>query len=145
MNLWQIGCEGVNWVHRKQDRNQWRTLVNMILNLTFLWRTGNLLTRWVIISVSRRTPFNGIRYSPYFVPFSLLVVTCRTLSLIPWHRADSEELTGIWEVPGSNLPLGTYYLNSGFSWFPIIPPGKCRVSALLKGHSISYTALYISP
>jgi hypothetical protein len=33
MNLIEIGWDGVDWSDRAQDRDQWRVLVNMVLNL----------------------------------------------------------------------------------------------------------------
>jgi len=33
MNLREIGCEGVDWMHLAQDREQWWALVNMVMNL----------------------------------------------------------------------------------------------------------------
>jgi hypothetical protein len=29
----EIGWEGVDWMHLAQDRDQWRTLVNTVMNL----------------------------------------------------------------------------------------------------------------
>jgi hypothetical protein len=33
MDLREIGWEGVEWIHLVQDREQWRALVNMVMNL----------------------------------------------------------------------------------------------------------------
>jgi hypothetical protein len=33
MDLKEIECEDVDWIHLAQDRFQWRTLVNMGMNL----------------------------------------------------------------------------------------------------------------
>jgi hypothetical protein len=33
MDLKETGCEDVNWIHLAQDRNQWRDVVNTIMNL----------------------------------------------------------------------------------------------------------------
>jgi hypothetical protein len=33
MDLREIGRDGVDWIHRAQARDQWRALVNMVLNL----------------------------------------------------------------------------------------------------------------
>jgi hypothetical protein len=33
MDLGEIGWDGVNWVDLAQDRNQWRALVNTVMNL----------------------------------------------------------------------------------------------------------------
>jgi hypothetical protein len=35
MDLREIGCEGVDWVHLAQNRDRWQTLVNMIMNFRF--------------------------------------------------------------------------------------------------------------
>jgi hypothetical protein len=33
MDLREIGCDGVDWIDMAQDRDQWRALVNTVLNL----------------------------------------------------------------------------------------------------------------
>jgi hypothetical protein len=33
MNVIEIGWDGVDWIDMPQDRDQWRTLVNTVLNL----------------------------------------------------------------------------------------------------------------
>jgi hypothetical protein len=33
MDLGEIGWEGVEWMHLAQGRDQWRAVVNMIMNL----------------------------------------------------------------------------------------------------------------
>jgi hypothetical protein len=33
MDLRKIGCEGVDWVHLAQDRDQWRVVVNRIMSV----------------------------------------------------------------------------------------------------------------
>jgi hypothetical protein len=33
MDLREIGWEGVNWIHLAQDRDQWRALVNTVMNI----------------------------------------------------------------------------------------------------------------
>jgi hypothetical protein len=35
MDLREIGWEGVDWIDMAQDRNQWRALVNTVMNLRF--------------------------------------------------------------------------------------------------------------
>jgi hypothetical protein len=32
-NLWETGSEGVNWMYLAQDRDQWRALVNTVMNI----------------------------------------------------------------------------------------------------------------
>jgi hypothetical protein len=36
MNLMEMGWEGVEWIHLAQDRDWWRDLVNMMMNLHVL-------------------------------------------------------------------------------------------------------------
>jgi len=33
MDLWEVGCEGMNWIDLAQDRDRWQALVNVVLNL----------------------------------------------------------------------------------------------------------------
>jgi hypothetical protein len=33
INLREIGWDGMHWIHLAQDRDQWRALVNTIMNL----------------------------------------------------------------------------------------------------------------
>jgi hypothetical protein len=33
MDLREIGCYGVDWINLAQDRDQWRALVNAVMNL----------------------------------------------------------------------------------------------------------------
>jgi hypothetical protein len=35
IDLGEIGWDGVNWVDLAQDRDQWRALVNTVMNLWF--------------------------------------------------------------------------------------------------------------
>jgi hypothetical protein len=35
MNVREIGWEGVDWIHLAQGRDQWQTLVNMVINFPF--------------------------------------------------------------------------------------------------------------
>jgi hypothetical protein len=35
MDLREVGWNGMDWIDLAQDRDQWRTLVNMVLNLRF--------------------------------------------------------------------------------------------------------------
>jgi hypothetical protein len=33
MDLWEIGLEGVDWIHLAQDMERWRAFVNTVMNL----------------------------------------------------------------------------------------------------------------
>jgi hypothetical protein len=45
MDLKETQYEDVHWIHLALDRDQWRTLVNTIMNLLVLRKKGNFLTR----------------------------------------------------------------------------------------------------
>jgi hypothetical protein len=36
MDLREIGCGSVEWIHLAQDRDHWRAVVNAVMNLQFL-------------------------------------------------------------------------------------------------------------
>jgi hypothetical protein len=33
MHLREIHCKGIEWIHLAQDKDQWRAVVNMVMNL----------------------------------------------------------------------------------------------------------------
>jgi hypothetical protein len=33
LDIREIGCEGVDWIHLAQDRNQWWAVVNTVMNI----------------------------------------------------------------------------------------------------------------
>jgi hypothetical protein len=55
MNLREIGWDGGDWIDVAQDRDQWRALVNAIMNLRVPYNSGNFLSGYTIGSFSRRT------------------------------------------------------------------------------------------
>jgi hypothetical protein len=36
MNLEEIGCEGVDWIHLAQNNVQWRAIVNTVIDIRIL-------------------------------------------------------------------------------------------------------------
>jgi hypothetical protein len=44
MGLRDTKCEGVDWIHLAQGRDQWRDLVNTVANLRDLYKSKKLLT-----------------------------------------------------------------------------------------------------
>jgi hypothetical protein len=47
--LRDIGWDGVDWMDMAQDRDQWRALVNMILNLRVPQNAGKFLSGWRLL------------------------------------------------------------------------------------------------
>jgi len=44
MDIWEVGCEGIDWIELAQDKDRWRALVNVVKNLRFPLNAGNFLT-----------------------------------------------------------------------------------------------------
>jgi hypothetical protein len=44
MNAKEIGWEDANWIHQTQDRLQWQTLLNIVMNLWIPQQERNILS-----------------------------------------------------------------------------------------------------
>jgi hypothetical protein len=44
MDLREIGLKDVDWMQLAEDRDQWRTIVNTVMNLQDPYNIGNFLT-----------------------------------------------------------------------------------------------------
>jgi hypothetical protein len=54
MDLREIGWDGGDWIDLAQDRDQWRALVNVVMNLQVPQNAGKFLSGCTIGSFSRR-------------------------------------------------------------------------------------------
>jgi hypothetical protein len=54
MDLGQMGWDGVDWIGLAQNRDQWRALVNTVMNLQVPRNAGKFLSSCTIDSFSRR-------------------------------------------------------------------------------------------
>jgi hypothetical protein len=48
MDRREIGWDAVDWIDAAQDRNQWRALLNTVLNLRVPLNVGKFLSGWTI-------------------------------------------------------------------------------------------------
>jgi hypothetical protein len=54
IDLREIGWNGMDWIDLAEDRDQWRSLVNMVMNLRILQNAGKFMSGCTIVSFSRR-------------------------------------------------------------------------------------------
>jgi hypothetical protein len=54
INLREIGWEGMDWIDLAKDRDQWRSLVNTVMNLQVKLNAGKFLSGCRIGGSSRR-------------------------------------------------------------------------------------------
>jgi hypothetical protein len=54
MDLREIGWDGLDWIDFSQDRDQWRALVNAVMNLLVPQNAGKFLSGCTIGTFSRR-------------------------------------------------------------------------------------------
>jgi len=62
MDLAERWWEIVDRIHVAEGRDQWRALVNRIMDFLFSQKAGKFLTLYVTVSFSRRTLLHGIIY-----------------------------------------------------------------------------------
>jgi hypothetical protein len=76
MNLRDIGWCGMDWIDLAQDRDQWKALVNTIMNLRVPYISGKFFSSYTIGSFSR-TQLHAVSW--------LVKLVVLTLYIIPLH------------------------------------------------------------
>jgi len=82
MDLQEVGCGYMDWIGLSQDKDSWRTLVSVLMNLRIPWNAGNFLASCKPVSFSRRTLHHGV--SKYYAPNILLPHSCVTGQNAEW-------------------------------------------------------------
>jgi hypothetical protein len=62
MDLREIDWGGMDWIDLAQDRDQWRALVNTVMNLWVLQNVSKFLSSCATGSFSRRAQLHGVSY-----------------------------------------------------------------------------------
>jgi hypothetical protein len=60
MDLREIGWGGVDWIDLAQDTNQWRALVNTVMNIRVLYNIGKSLSGCTTGGFSRRAQLHEV-------------------------------------------------------------------------------------
>jgi hypothetical protein len=60
MDLREMGWGGMDWIDLAQDRDQWRALVNTVMNLWVPLNVGKFLSGCATCGFSRRTQLHGV-------------------------------------------------------------------------------------
>jgi hypothetical protein len=60
MDLREIGWGGMDWIDLARDINQWRALVNTVINLRVPQNFGKFLSSCATVDFSRRTRLHGV-------------------------------------------------------------------------------------
>jgi hypothetical protein len=58
MDLREIGWDGIDWIDLAEDRDQWRALVNAVMNFRVPYNAGKFFSGYTIGSFSRRAQLN---------------------------------------------------------------------------------------
>ena len=86
MDLQEVGCGYMDWIVLAQDRDRWRTLVSVVMNIRVPWNAGNFLTSCKPFSCSRRTLHHGVSKYSYW---PLLQYTSLKLMILAFLKLKS--------------------------------------------------------
>jgi hypothetical protein len=77
MDLREIEWAGMDWIDLAQDTDQWRALVNMVMNLPVPYSAGRFFNGCTTGSFSRRAQLHEFSYTsnPLYVFMALCVIS----------------------------------------------------------------------
>jgi hypothetical protein len=59
-DITELGWGGMNWIDVTEDKGQWRSLLNTVMNLRSPQNVGNFLNILMTTCFSRRTQLHGV-------------------------------------------------------------------------------------
>jgi hypothetical protein len=83
MNVIEIGWGGMDWIDLAQDRDQWKVLVNTVMNLRAPLNIGKFLRSWATGGFWRRAHLHGGRCINSVTAHT----SCRHLVALKWQRS----------------------------------------------------------
>jgi hypothetical protein len=83
IDLRETGWNGIDWTDLTQDRDQWRALMNMVMNLRVPQNAGKFSGDCTICGFSRRAQLHEVSYSDIMISF----LTPRVVILVPSHTS----------------------------------------------------------
>jgi hypothetical protein len=63
IDLQQIGWSNMDWIYVAEVRNQWRAIVDTVMNLRFLQNVVKFLNSRATVGFSRRSRLHGVGWS----------------------------------------------------------------------------------
>jgi hypothetical protein len=79
VDLREVAWGGTDWIYLAQDRDQWKGLVNTVMNLLVLQNFGKFLSSCATGGFSRRAQLQGVSYLAKIQSIRLVFQIIRSL------------------------------------------------------------------